>query len=103
MFNQKNYISLMKVLIFSIWVLYGLNWVFSIDLLTASIISTILDISLLLLLTLMVVILNYISQNEKEDKGYKHKKMKTDKSKKLKRDLKRSGFSPEDLKDYLKE
>ena len=95
MYNQKNYKTLMVVLIFSIWVLYGLKWVINMDLLTALIISTIMDISILLLLTLIVGILNYIS------KGYKHKNQKSDKRKKLEKDLKKTGFDPEDLKDYL--
>ena len=102
MYNLKNYKSLMVVLIFSSWVLFVLK-ISAQDLLAALIIQITMDISILLLLTLIVVILNYISQKEKEDKGYKQRKQKSDKRKKLEKDLKRSGFDSEDLKDYLQE
>lgn len=62
-----------------------------------------MNISILLLLTLIVAVLNYILQEEKEDKNYRIKKHKTDKKKQLEKKLKRSGFDPESLKDYLKE
>ena len=116
MYNQKNYKNLMALLIFSIWVMYGLNWFFIMDkqFLIASSISIIMDISILLLLTLIVGVLNYIFQKEKEDKEYRNKKHKTDKEyrnknhktdkrKQLEKELRRSGFDPENLKDYLEE
>ena len=105
MYNQRNYRGLMILLMLFIWVMYGLTWGFNWvgELLIASYISIIMNVSILVLLTLIVVVFNYILQKEKEDKQYRHKKHKTDKKKQLGKELKRSGFDPENLKDYLEE
>jgi len=85
--------------------MYGLNWVFIIEnqFIIASNISIIVDISILSLLTLIVAVLNYNFQKVEGDKRYRHKKQKTDKRKQLENELKKRGFDPENLKDYLKE
>ena len=105
MYDPANYKNSMILLIISIWVMFGLNWVLVVggELVIALIVSIIMNISILLLLTLIVAVLNYILQEEKEDKNYRIKKHKTDKKKQLEKKLKRSGFDPESLKDYLKE